>query len=91
MALRGSLELRKRTRKSTNTGLIASIEKKGQEVLCVCGCVCSNVLKTRQKLMMATQTTGTLAGSPCFAGAATQTKHGSACKWTGGRPEQRRI
>lgn len=35
MALRGSLELRKRTRKSTNTGLIGSIEKKGREVLCV--------------------------------------------------------
>lgn len=35
MALRGSLERRKKTRKSTNTVLIASFEKRGREVLCV--------------------------------------------------------
>lgn len=35
MALRGSLELRKGTRKSANMVLIASIEERGREVLCV--------------------------------------------------------
>lgn len=35
MALRGSLELRKGSRKSTNMVLIASIEKRGRQVLYV--------------------------------------------------------
>lgn len=42
------------------------------------------VQKHRQKLMIATQYTGTLAGSPQFTRADAPTKHTTLCKWTGG-------
>lgn len=42
------------------------------------------VQRNRQKLMMVTQHTGTLAGSPSLSRADAPTKHTTLCKWTGG-------